>query len=128
MDNIIIQGPSQPLVKIISGDYEVIASGSFLTANADSAEIYIADLCFELRFHKTNGPLLMKASSDNSGKKITLDLDNFGSLLGSGSSKPLEVGTAQNRKLYFSFKINAYDQDSIKEVVYTFYLGGKINV
>ncbi len=128
MENVIAQAGSQSLVTVTSGGYEVIASGSFLTADENSAEICIADLHFELRFHKTNGPLQMKASSDNSGKKIILDLDNFGTPLGSGSSKPLEVGVTHSRKLYFSFIVKAYDQDSIKEVTYTFYLGGKINV
>ena len=114
-------------VRIVSNALEVISSGTFLTADSNKAEIFLCNLCFELRFSNTDGIARMKAEDGEKGKRIVFNLENFNNPLGAGNTIPLEVGELNNRKLYFSFYINAYDSDSIKRVTYTFYLGENCN-
>ena len=103
-------------VTLSSNGYDILASGTFITAGKDSAEIYFAGLCFKLVF--------MSVEGEPSGKMLTFRLENFSNPLGSGTSEPLEVGSKMGKKLYFSFYITAYDNESVKQVTYTFYSRG----
>ena len=114
-------GKPQSTVKIFSDGYEILDSGTFITASNNSAEIYFEDLCFKLVFINSDRPMNMSVEDEPSGKMLTFKLENFSNSLGSGTSQPLEVGHKMGKKLYFSFYITAYDNESVKQVTYTFY-------
>lgn len=109
-------------VKLSSNSYDILDSGTFITAGNESAEIYLGDLCFKLVFINTDKPMNMIVEEDSSGKMLIFKLENFSKVVGSGTTAPLEVGSIMGKKLYFSFYITAYNDESVKQVTYTFYL------
>lgn len=111
-------------VTLSSNGYDILASGTFITAGKDSAEICFEGLCFKLVFINSDRPMNMSVEGEPSGKMLTFRLENFSNPLGSGTSEPLEVGSKMGKKLYFSFYITAYDNESVKQVTYTFYSRG----
>ncbi len=77
MDNIIAQAQLPILIK--TGNLSVLASGSFITANNQNAEIKLGSLCFEFIFTSNDIKPTMQVEEANQGQKLIFKLDGFNS-------------------------------------------------
>lgn len=118
-------------LQIKSGISEVIASGTVISFEENPIEITFGppgeQLKLILVFQDKEGeqaPHITREVIDI--ETMLMTLTNFGSVLGTGTTKPMPVGIMAKRRLYFHFRVYTL-QDSDKTVHYTFYLGEEVN-
>ena len=118
-------------MRIISGNYEVIYSGTV---------IGVRDKPIEFRFPRTHASLIIIIEfkedptirgsqiifDQPTDKSLRLNLINTKADLGSGNSELLELGFLNNRKLFLNYRIYSIKELS-KTVHYTFYLGEEVD-
>jgi len=110
-----------------SSGKDIISTGSIHSFTSDNLEITLLGLTFIFEFltDKEGKQRLEKESL--STKVLKLKIFNFNNPLGTGTTKPIEMGTINNRKLYLAFTVYALDKDSLKLFQYTFFMGENVN-
>jgi hypothetical protein len=116
---------------ITSGGSEVVASGSVTAFSGHPIEISLGPLKFLFEFvTKKAVPqqnLLATVPQPNS---LRLELTNFDNPLGTGSIKPLPVGSmtinGKNRVLYLHLRVYAIGEEADKTLNYTFYVAEEV--
>jgi len=107
-----------------SGSKEIIESGTIIQFDKKPIEIAINDLKLILDFIDEKGSRDIKTISEKiDDRTLKLIFHNFNSPLGTGNTKPIQLGTLHNRPLFVNYRIYAL-KDSDKTIHYTFYLGG----
>lgn len=113
--------PFAPL-QIKTGSFDVIASGTVITAPSQNLEFQLSNLRVVFAFVSDGGlPRLGPGSA--TGSVLNLTLYNFNNSIGSGTTSPIEIGNLSGRKLWLSFTIYALSPESSKTVHYTFMVG-----
>ena len=108
-------------------NYEIVDSGSLITCdNSQRVEFtvecdngFVFILRFEFEKNSDNGHNL-KLRIDNNNTIVFL-CTNFDNTLGTGTNKPIELATVDNKKIYINFWIYALGQDTLKKIDYTIY-------
>lgn len=113
--------PSAPL-QIRTGNRDVIAAGTVITADNRSLEFQLAHLRVVFEFSTDSGSTRIE-SGGASGSALNLCLYNFNNTIGSGTTSPIEIGTFAGRKLWLAFMVYAFSPESSKTVHYTFMMG-----
>lgn len=116
---------SEPVIFTSSGK-DVIASGTVHTFGSENLEIVRGELKFIFEFKNDSGTPRLQGEA-LSTTTLKLMLYNFDNPLGAGTNNPIEVGTLQNRKLYITFTVYAFNPSSVKTVHFTFFLGESIS-
>lgn len=113
-------------IKIRSVGKDVIASGSVHTFDNKSLEFEISGLILEFEFLNDNEG--QRIERDVKGEKtLKLNVFNFDSSLGTGTSNPIYIGFINNRRLYLSFIVHSLSKESSRLMTYTFFLGETVN-
>ena len=116
-------------MKIKSGEYEVIFSGTVIGMKDEPIEFHfpknhaslIIIIEFILKPEVKGSSIEFKVIND---KSLKLFLINVESSIGSGNTNRLEIGHLENRKLYLNYRIFSINELS-KTIHYTFYVGKK---
>jgi hypothetical protein len=119
--------------KIKSGTATVLGSGTFITFNEDPVEIDFGvvqggtgplKVIFEFTKDKDSEGPVLKSEVVETNKILKLILINFDNDFGSGTIKPLEIGTYENQKLFIGFRVHTMANGESKTLHYTFYKNG----
>lgn len=113
-------------IKIKTGDYEIFNSGTVLIF-ADKPTVLTIPMV------DSNLDLILEFKSDTAEKahvepevisknELRLNFFNFNNSLGTGNPQPVEMGTLDNRKLFFSYRVYSLDEKNLKSFEYTLYL------
>lgn len=113
-------------MKIKSGDYEVLYSGTVIGANNEPIEFQFPEnkaslkiiLDFRVDTKIKESPIEFDTSVP---KTLKLTLVNVNDI-GSGNTKILDIGYLNNKRLSMNYRIYSI-QDISKTIHYTFYLG-----
>lgn len=127
-----LRSPEESLkqqVEIKSGTAEIIASGSVIAFNGNPIEISygpsIERLTLVFAFQDDGQQDTRIDATKPNPNTLHFNLYNFRNPLGSGTSKPVPIGTLAGRKLYLHYRI--YDiGNSDKTIHYTIFLSGEI--
>lgn len=114
-------------MKIKSGEYEVIFSGTVIGIDQEPIEFQFPETHASLKIiidfkddpDIEGSPIKFDFPED---KSLKLTMINSKSKLGSGNTKLLEIGFLENRKLYLNYRVYSIN-DLSKTIHYTFYLG-----
>lgn len=112
-------------VQMKSSEKEILASGTVHTFSQHDLEMTLADLQITFEFKNDSGGVRIEGEPA-SGKSIKIRLFNFNNSIGTGTTQPLEIGYYLHRKLYLAFTVYAFNEQSLKTVHYTFFLGESI--
>ncbi len=126
MSQVSLSSPTPP-IKAKSSGKDILVSGTVHTFAPDNLDLFLADLQISLEFKNDSGEARME-TEPGSGKAVRFRLFNFNNSIGTGTTQPIEIGHFQNRNLYLAFTVYAFDQQSLKIVHYTFFLGEARNV
>ena len=115
-------------LKIAVGDLDVYASGTVMGFGDCPIVFRIGDdgLIFRLLFaNDSSGKMFLRSSiPEGSERELHITLVNFTAGLGSGTEKPLVVGSLEGRLLLFYFWIHSHVfAQTVRVVHYTFFLG-----
>ena len=113
-------------MKIKSGDYEVLYSGTVIGANNEPIE-------FQFPEDKASIKIIIDFWTDTKIKESPIEFDTSVpktlkmtlvnvNVLGSGNTKILDIGYLGNRRLSMNYRVYSI-QDISKTIHYTFYLG-----
>lgn len=120
---------SSKQVEIKSGSAEIIASGSVIAFNGNPIEISYGPSIERLTLifaFKDDGQLETRIDATKPNPNaLQFNLYNFRNPLGSGTSRPVPIGTLAGQKLYLHYRV--YDiGNSDKTIHYTIYLSGEV--
>lgn len=115
------------ITKKSTGNFEILESGNVITYEEKS------DLSFDIEMNKDfKFSLLIKFSTDEKknhkitahtlNSTITLVCTNFDNAFGTGLTKPVELATFNNKKVFFMFWVRRLAGNGPKEISYTFYI------
>lgn len=114
-------------MKITSGEYEVIFSGTVIGIDEEPIEFQFPDTHASLKIvidfkddPSTQGSPIKFDFPEDNALKITMI--NSKSSMGSGNTKLLEIGFLGSRLLYLNYRVYSIN-DISKTIHYTFYLG-----
>ena len=112
-------------MEIRTGPYEVYADGTLINFEQERITFdFGSSLKISMSFKDDNtqdDPVIKFVPINNN--ELELELVNFNNPLGTGTSKPIHVGTLQSRELYLNFKVYANNDKTNNVVHYTWYLG-----
>lgn len=115
--------------KIKSGTATILGTGSFLTFDGQNVEIEFgvaqggdSPLKIVLEFNDEGGstPQLESEVAENN-KLMKLILKNFNNEIGSGTIRPLEIGTYGGQRLFIGFRMETLEGGEQRTIHYTFY-------
>jgi hypothetical protein len=115
-------------MKIVSGDYEVLESGTCISVGQEPITFHLAtDLRIRFSFSNDNENKNHRMEFNPVDKtELEIRLINFNNSLGTGTNSPLAIGTLNNKKLFLSFNIYAFNDSSSKTVHYCWYIGEEV--
>ncbi len=116
-------------MKIKSGNYEVFDAGTVISFELEPVTFYLADdlkirLSFKDDIDKKEGHCMEFNPISNS--ELEIILINFNNSLGTGNTVPLQVGTLNNKLLYFNFRVFTLNVNTNKTIHYCWYLGEEV--
>jgi hypothetical protein len=108
---------------IKSGGFQLIGTGSFITYNEDAVEIKFGDeddtltlkLCFQA------GPNRHLEAETHGDKLLCLKLIGFEKGYDEGNVKPIQIGVANGKTIYFNFRTSKLSQGQTRLVHYSLY-------
>jgi hypothetical protein len=111
-------------IKIYTGNYEVIGSGTVVGNYDTPIEFIISSLTFIFEFKNDSTLTEPKIEKEqfNNGKSLKLKYINFNNVLGHGTAVPIALGTVSNRKLFLNYRVYALTESTGKTFHYTFLL------
>ncbi|WFR64293.1 hypothetical protein P9222_09030 [Paenibacillus amylolyticus] len=112
--------------KILSGQTEILSSGTLITYDENPLKFIVElEAGFKLKvnmvFIDNDDSTDLDAEFDEEAEEINLFFYNFDSPFGTGNSKPIPIGTLDNKKLFFNFRLNSITESKSKIFQYTFY-------
>ena len=111
----------------MSKEKKILDSGSIITFDST------ADISFDVQFDNNfSFKLIFKFENDANNKShslnfnlldntITFSCVNFNNVLGTGTKKPLEIATVENKKVFITFWVTAMGLESLKRLDYSIY-------
>lgn len=117
-------------MKVKSGDYDVLESGTIMQFKNEPIEFELAsNMNIRFMFITDGKPNDTKMVFKNiSDSLLELHLYNFHNSMGTGNTEPLPLGNINNRKLYLNFRVfSINDVQSNRVVHYTWYLGEEVD-
>ncbi|MGE6376588.1 DUF6864 domain-containing function [Peribacillus muralis] len=112
---------------ITSGGAHVLMSGLVIQFNGQPIEMNLDlpdfPLTLELDFANQENSTAQSINAQTKGEStLSLMFYNFNNPLGSGSGKPVQLGTYQNKFIYLNFRVFSISNTSDKTLHYTIYL------
>lgn len=108
--------------KIRIGEYEVLANGVVLTHLDKGIQFLIDGLIFDVSF-KTNNesdkPSINATVSSDNSKHLIIELVNYDDNFGKGLVYPVEVGTLNDKTIYFQFMTSTVGKTETRVFEYT---------
>lgn len=100
------------MIKIESGQAEVIASGTVIAFSGDPINITFGSqnetlkLIFEFKDEEGKGKESIRVDANQlDPKTLKLTLFNFKNSLGSGTSKPIPIGSLDGKRLHIHYRV-----------------------
>lgn len=117
------------VLKIKSGDKDLIASGSMMTFDGDDIQIEIGNkegpLLLILRFAKDEeNKEVRKASEVKDQKTLQITFYNYKDTR--FTTIPWNIGTLYKRKLYIVYHIEPMHNNEMRNITYSFFLGEEV--
>lgn len=111
-------------MKVEIGNYEVVSSGTIIGVVNEPIIFHIEDLIFEIVFidNKEDKEQRIFPVIPPDGKKMTITFQNFNNGLGTGSTKPFNVGFINDKTLSFNYRIYSLTEEAGKLLHYTWLL------
>lgn len=114
------------IIEKSSSNYIILESGSVITYSNENGVLFSIKMddtfSFDLIIKFTgNGEKQHQLQHNVSDNTITLNCVNFDNPLGTGTRKPIELATFNNKKVYINFWVNALGDKALKKISYTFY-------
>ncbi|MES2396864.1 MAG: hypothetical protein V4549_12710 [Bacteroidota bacterium] len=118
------------IVKIKSGDKDLIASGSFITHSGNEIQMEIgnkeAPLLLIFEFVKDiENKEVRKATEARDQKTLVIKFFNYDDTR--FTTTPWFIGNIYQRKLYIVYHIEPLHSTDMRNITYTFYLGEEAN-
>jgi hypothetical protein len=118
-------------IAITSGPSEIVASGIVIAFSGHPIEISIGPLKFLFEFVTNKAvPQQNLQATVPQPNSLKLELTNFDNPLGTGSVKPLPVGSfsinGKNRVLYLHLRVYGIGEEADKTLHYTFYVAEEV--
>ena len=120
------------IVKKYGSKYEIIDSGLLYSVDKNDSvklELIFDDeftFSIELTFeHIDNHKQGLKVSVDSDHKLIKFTCTNFENSFGTGTSKPIEVATYNDKKIYLYFYVYMLGVDSGRRIDYCLFQGSE---
>ena len=108
--------------RISIGEFEVLASGVVLTHMNKGIQFYIDELVFDVSF-KTNEdsdkPSINATVSSDNPRHLNIVLINYDDNFGKGLVYPVEVGTLNDKTIYFQFMTSTVGKTETRVFEYT---------
>ena len=118
------------VVKIRSGSYDVLATGSVFSFNGNPISFYIGKennpLKLTMIFVSNEEDKKFDVSTTMKNNELVVTLTNCNNPIGIGTRSAIELGSTQGRKLYLQHRISGDDESKL--LFYTFYLGAKVEI
>lgn len=118
------------IVKKYGSKYEIVDSGLLYSVDKNDSvklELIFDDeftFSIELAFeHIDNHKQGLKVSVNNDNKLIKFTCTNFENSFGTGTSKPIEVATYNDKKIYLYFYVYMLGVDSGRKIDYCLFQG-----
>ncbi|MDX2360372.1 MAG: hypothetical protein QNK23_06175 [Crocinitomicaceae bacterium] len=93
-------------VKISTGNYEIIDSGTIVANSGESIVFEVSSLTFIFEFRSDpNKPKSNISKEVDGDKSLKIILTNFNNSLGTRNTDPLSIGTVNNRQLFINFNV-----------------------
>lgn len=113
-------------VSLSSGCYDIISSGTALTANYTSDFEFTVDMSQSFKFNiilkfESNKEEKQRVNQTVANDTITLNCINFDNALGTGLTVPVEVATFQGKKVYLNFWVYSLGEKNLRQILYTIY-------
>ena len=117
-------------VSVVSGQYDVLASGVAMTAKDSPLDVYLnndlGNRIYHLRFRFINDlqnkDSLVRSTSIDNGSGIDFELINFNNCLGRGVVTPMAIATRNGLDaLFLTFSVNSFTGVATKQIFYTIY-------
>lgn len=113
-------------VRISSSGKDILSTGTVNVFDKKDLRFSFEDMTIIMEFIDDKGKQNIEGEAQ-SDKILKIKIFNFISSLGTGTTKPMKIGSISSRELYLSFVVYCLNEDSLKTVHYTFYLGEKVN-
>ncbi|GAB3803520.1 hypothetical protein GCM10028819_33560 [Spirosoma humi] len=112
-------------MKITSGPYEVLESGSVISFGDETLTFYLAeDFIITFKFLESDREKPLVSFDITDPGEITIQLENLHHKQGLGTGSPLYMGKLNDKALYLSFRTYNYPNRKSDTILhYTFYLG-----
>lgn len=117
------------ILKIKSGDKDLIASGSFMTHSGNEIQMEIGSkegpllLIFQF-VNDENNKEVRKASEARDQKTLVITFYNYKDTR--FTTDPWYIGHIYKRKLYILYHIDPLHSTDIRNITYSFYLGEEV--
>ena len=119
-----------PNIQIETGGLTIIASGSGITfsENADFSidlnfnDFFKFSVCFNFQNDKSKNVPDFNITTDKGKNVINISCFNFNDVSEVGISKPLNIATYQNKKIYMKFCVKILSGNENREILYCFYM------
>ncbi len=114
------------IIEKSSSNHVILESGSVITYSDENEVLFSIKMddsfSFDLLIKFTsNGENQQQLHQSVSNNTITFDCVNFDNPLGTGTRKPIELATFNNKKVYINFWVTALGDKALKKISYTFY-------
>jgi hypothetical protein len=115
-------------MKITTGSLEVYKSGIVRTGNANNIKFDFDSIWLEIIFLDSGKDYRVDYSVSDDGNGLKINIFNSNSVFGAGVTKPIKIGTLEDRALWLSYSSSKlspeYDSWALE---YVFYLGDMIH-
>jgi len=115
-----------PQVTISSAGKDILSTGTVNVFDNKDLQFTFGDMKVIMEFIDNKGEQSLEGEAI-SEKILKIKAYNFVNSLGTGTTKPMAIGSAFSRKLYLAFIVYALKDNALKTVHYTFYLGEEVN-
>ena len=109
------------MIKIKTGDYDVMASGIVHLLAEKESTLSVEDLSMKITFDNKGKEPAIKGEQEDA-KNIKITLSNFNNSLGQGNTQLIEIGEKDGRKLFLAFRVFFLKGADTKTFEYTLYL------
>lgn len=110
-------------IKISTDKKDVIFSGTVFQFEKEDVIFHIPSLEFRLSFVSDDGNPRAEGKYDNEKQEFCIQLYNYDNSLGVGLTKPMNIGSINDKKLYFICRVTTLSKQKENHLIhYTFFV------
>lgn len=102
---------------------DIISNGTVFQFEEEDLIFHLDSLEFRLKFVSDNGNARAIGKYDESKNELCMQLFNYDNSLGIGLTKPMEIGTVNDKNIYFICRVYTLGKQKENHMVhYTFFI------